>query len=356
MLLSRCPKISCQKRAESYDKGTTAFCLLLIVFCLLPAPRALAQQAAAQSRATPNLGERQASEETPLPGDWAAELLDGILSSPNQEAQDALYRAAFAAGPSLVPQLAAALEDDRTAEFAAQVLAFIGGEKATQILWKLQEDKRDLNLRRFYYGALGEFDAPQATDTLFDVINKSDAEPDRSVTEAAILALTVRSDPRLLPRLREAESKIQDVVIHDDLDNALAVIEERSKYLASPEGKKVGGSVEAAVRTYFIAGLEPPPPLRQPTGRSESKMPAPKSPPSRQAPKPPVSVEIRYLTLSPDKTRALARVTFEDPSAIAEYDVVLQKRFGDWTVASVWLGSETEKPEPILPKTPARKQ
>jgi hypothetical protein len=327
---------------------------LLAAFCLLVSARALAQQPAAQSQAQPNSGERQSNDETPLPGDWAPELLDGILSSPNQDAQDELNRAAFAAGPSIVPQLAAALADDRTAEFAAQALAFIGGEKAVEILWKLQEDKRDLNLRRFYYGALGEFDSPQATDTLFDVINKSDAEPDRSVTEAAILALTVRSDQALLSRLREAESKVQDVVIRDDLENALAVIDERIKYLNSPEGRKVGGSVEAAVRTYFIAGLGPPPPSAAPP-RAQSKMPPAKSSSPRPAPKPPVSVEVRHLTLSPDKTRALARVAFEVPSAVAEYDMVLQKRSGDWGVASVWLESETEKAEPIPPKTPAPK-
>lgn len=332
-----------------------AFCLTLTASCPLLAARALAQQPPAQSQPTPNRGEGQSNEEAPLPGDWAPELLDGILSSPNQEAQDALYRAAFAAGPSLVPQLTAALADDRTAEFAAQTLAFVGGEKAVEVLWKLQEDKRDLNLRRFYYGALGEFDSPEANDTLFDVINRSDAEPDRSVTEAAILALTVWSDPKLLPRLREAESKVQDVVIRDDLENALAVIEGRIKYLNSPEGKKAGGSVDAAVHTYFIAGLEPPPPADAPPKSQSKTQPAKPSSP-REAPKPPVSVEVRHLTLSPDKTRALARVTFEVPSAVAEYDMVLQKRAGDWTVSSVWLESEAEKAEPISPKPPTPKQ
>jgi hypothetical protein len=37
--------------------------------------------------------------------------------------------------------------------------------------------------------------------------------------------------------------------------------------------------------------------------------------------------------------------------------MVLQKRYGDWTLASVWLGSEIEKPMPELPgrkPTPAR--
>jgi HEAT repeat protein len=254
-----------------------------------------------------------------------------------------LFHAAFAAGPSLAPQLAAALKDDRTAEFAAQSLAYIGGQNALEILWKLLGDRRDLNLRRFCYGALGEYDSPQATNLLFDVINKSDSEPDRTVTEAAILALTVRSDLALLPRIREAETKVDDVVIRDDLDNALDVIETRAKYLASPEGKKAGGSIEEAVRTYFIPALLPPP--SEVSLPPSDKTPAGKSPPASHAPaKPPVSFEIRRLTFSPDKTRALAWVIFEDPSATAEYDMVLQKRAGNWTVASVWLGSEVEKP------------
>ena len=208
---------------------------------------------------SPAPAEADAEQEQPLPGDWGPELLYGILSSPNEEAQFALLRATFAAGPAIIPQLAAALKDDRTAEYAAQSLAYIGGDQALPILWKLLSDPRDLNLRRFTYGALAEFDSPQATDILFDVINKSDDEPDRTVTEAAVIALTVRTDTTLLPRLLASEKKLQDVVIRDDLDNARAVIEERAKYLASPEGKKSGGSIESAVRTYFIPALEPPP-------------------------------------------------------------------------------------------------
>ena len=46
----------------------------------------------------------------------------------------ALFHASFAAGPDLVPFLEASLKDDRTAEFAAQSLAFIGGDKALKIL------------------------------------------------------------------------------------------------------------------------------------------------------------------------------------------------------------------------------
>jgi hypothetical protein len=322
--------------------------LLLTACCLPPSAFCLAQQPAApkptDNPAASNVLPEQ--EEAPLPGDWAPELLDAILSSPNAEAHEALYRAAFAAGPAIVPQLAAGLKDDRTAEFAAQTLAFLGGERALEILWKAVSDPRDLNLRRFYYGALGEFDSPQAIETLFQVIGRSDAEPDRTVTEAAVLALTIRSDLKLLPRIREAEAKIHDVVIRDDLDNALEVIERRAKYLASPEGKKAGGSVQEAVRTYFIPALEPlsPPNPAKPAPQSTGRAPE----------KPQVKVEVQTLTLSPDKTRALARVVFEDPSAVAQYDIVLQKRYGDWTIASVWLGSETEKPAPPPARLPAK--
>ena len=66
--------------------------------------------------------------------------------------------------------------------------------------------------------------------------------------------------------------------------------------------------------------------------------------------KPPVSVEVWNLTFSPDQSRALARVIFEDPSAVANYDMVLQKQAGNWTVVSVWLGSET--PKPVAPPGP----
>jgi hypothetical protein len=267
--------------------------------------------------------------------------LDGILSAPNAEAGDWLFRAAFAAGRSIIPQLIEALKDDRTAEYAAQSLAFIGGEEALQALWKLQEDKRDLNLRRFYYGALAEYDAEPATQTLFDVIHKSDAEPDRTVTEAAILALTVRTDPKLPEMIREAEKRVNDVVIRDDLENALDVIQIRCKYLASPEGKKAGGSIDAAVHTYFIPALQLPPPSPSDVGTH------------RAATKPEVKVEIQNLTFSPDRQRALAAVTLEDPSAVARYDLVLQKRLGNWEVVSVWLGAEIEKPRVIPASKPS---
>jgi hypothetical protein len=317
-------------------------CGLLSASCLLLSVPCLAQEAA--SSVNPPAEE----EEKPLPGDWAVELLDAVERSPNLEAHDALYRAVAAAGPPIIPQLEEALKDDRTAEFAAQALAYIGGEKAIQILWKLQSDPRDLNLRRFYYGALGEYDAPEANETLLQVIGRADDEPDRTVTEAAILALTVRSDPKLIAPLRQAEGKIQDVVIRLDLENALEVIERRAKYLASPQAKQASGSLETAVRTYFMPALESSPPAVAPKPPAQRAASA-KSAALTTRPKPAVEVQIQQVTLSPDKTRALARVVFEDPSAMAYYDIVLQKRYGDWVVASVWLGAEVEKPSAAPP-------
>lgn len=301
------------------------------------------QPAKAPQEPAPAATAETADQDQPLPGDWGPELLYSILSSPNEEAQFGLVRATFAAGPAIIPQLITALKDDRTAEYAAESLAYIGGEQALPALWKLLSDPRDLNLRRFTYGALAEFDSPQATDALLDVINKSDNEPDRTVTEAAVIALTVRTDTSLLPRLLAAENKLQDVVIRDDLDNARAVIEQRAKYLASPEGKKAGGSIESAVRTYFIPALESPSPetgTASPARKGAAKAPGA---PATEKPSPLVKVDIRSVTLSPDQNRALARVVFEDPSAMAFYDFVLQKRFGNWTLASVWLGPEAEK-------------
>ena len=317
----------------------SALCLLLFVPCL-----------AQQPATAPNPATEE--EEKPLPGDWAVELLDAIESSPNPEARDALYRATAAAGRAVIPQLEEALKDDRTAEFAAQALAYLGGEKAIQILWKLQSDPRDLNLRRFYYGALGEYDAPEAVARLLDVIHRADDEPDRTVTEASIVALTVRSDPKLIAPLREAAAKVKDVVIRLDLENAAEVIERRAKYLASPQAKQASGSLETAVRTYFMPALESPPPAAAP------KPPAPRAASARSAApttplKPAVNVQIQHVTLSPDKRRALTRVIFEDPTAMAYYDIVLQKRYGDWVVASVWLGSEVEKPSATPPAATA---
>ena len=331
-------------------RARTRTALLCIGLCLLGGTPGFSQEPPAkpEKQAPPATAPEAAStdQDKPLPGDWGPELLYGMLSSPNEEAQYGLLRATFAAGPAIVPQLAVALKDDRTAEYAAQSLAFIGGQEALPLLWKLLFDPRDLNLRRFTYGALAEYESPQATNILFDVIDKSDDEPDRTVTEAAVIALTVRTDTTLLPRLAAAEKKLQDVVIRDDLANARAVIEERAKYLASPQGKNAGGSIDAAVRTYFIPALEPPPAATaKPAATASGTTPKTAFPTAPPPPRPSVSVSVRSITLSPDKDRALARVVFEDPSAMAYYDFVLQKRFGNWTLASVWLGPEVEKTE-----------
>lgn len=340
----------CLRVPAGYFRLPLFLCLLLSAYCLLPSDSLFAQE-----QTPPTESAAPADEDKPLPGDWAVELIDAAEHSPNPEARDGLYRAAMATGPSIIPQLEEALKDDRTAEFAAQALAFIGGEKVIQILWKLQFDQRDLNLRRFYYGALAEFDAPEAAQTLLGVINRADEEPDRTVTEAAVIALTVRSDPKLVAPLREAQAKIKDVVIRLDLENAADVIEHRAKYLAAPPGKKAGASVEEAVRTYFAPALissEAPgtlaapakPPAAAPkaaAGRTGTAKPAAPA-------EPPVKVRVEQLTFTPDKTRVLARVVFEDPSAVANYDMVLQKRYGEWFVASVWLGSEAEK-APVSP-------
>ncbi len=334
-------------------KGAICSCASMLCIwaglCLFPGISGFSQQHLAKPEKVPTPcpapAEADTAKEQPIPCDWGPELLYSILSSPNEEAQFGLLRATFAAGPAIIPQLTAALKDDRTAEYAAQSVAYIGGNQALPVLWNLLSDPRDLNLRRFAYGALAEFDSPEATDILFSVIDKSDDEPDRTVTESAVIALTVRTDATLLPRLLASEKKLQDVVIRDDLDNARAVIEERAKYLASPEGKKSGGSIESEVRTYFTPALEPPPspetgaasPVRKSVGRAPAA-------PTHEKTRPLISVDVRSVTLTPDKSRALARVVFEDPTAIAYYDFVLQKRFGNWTLASVWLGPEVEKP------------
>jgi hypothetical protein len=49
-------------------------------------------------------------------------------------------------------------------------------------------------------------------------------------------------------------------------------------------------------------------------------------------------------------------VVFEDPTALANYDIVLQKQLGNWTIASVWLGSETEKKPPVAEKHPSQQK
>ncbi len=317
-------------------------CLLLSAYCLLPTAFCQAQT----KIENPKSQIENPEQEAPPAGDWAPELLDAILNSPNLAARDALLDAAFAAGPTIIPQLEAALKDDRTAEFAAQSLAFIGGGKSLEILSQLVKDPRDLDLRRFYYGALGEFQHPQAAQVLLYALNRADTEPDRMVTEAAILALTVRSDLSLVAQLRQTEAKIKDVVIRDDLENALEVIQSRARYLASPEGKKAGASIEQAVRTYFIPALEVAPRAVPSVAPRRAGADAGLKPGATQpaAAAPAVKVEVQNLTFSPNKARVLAHVIFEDAVAIAYYDIVMQKQYGDWSVASVWLGSQADKP------------
>jgi len=350
------------------------YCLLSLALCFLLSALGFGQQTAnppvtPQSRTPsqvkqkpPAPAPRESETEddaSPPPGDWAPELLDAIANSPNAAARDGLLDAAFAAGQAIVPQLEKALQDDRTAEFAAQSLAFVGGGKAIEALSHLMEDPRDLNLRRFYYGALAEFEHPQATELLLTVVGHGDEEQDRTVTEAAILALTVRSDPSLVAPLKEIHSKLKDIVIKDDVENALDVVEVRARYLASPEGKKVDPSIEQVVRIYFMPALEVPSgsgvpkPAVSPSTTLATATAAKLSNPVAAA----VKVSVEGVTYSPDRDRALAHVIFDNPSGTAYYSMVLQKRYGDWTLASVWLGSEIEKPMPELPvrkPTPAQ--
>ena len=328
------------------------FCLLFSAYCLLSSPVARAQD----PEPPPDPGVEE-EEEKPLPGDWAVALLDKIANSPNPEARDGLLRVVMAVGPAAVPMLEPALQDDRTAEFAAQALAYIGGDKALKLLWGLQSDKRDLNLRRFYYGALAEYDAAEATETLVEVVRKADSEPDRTVTETAIVALTVRSDPKVLPALREAQESVKDLVIRLDLESAVEVIARRTKQ-APVVPPRSSGSIESAVRNYFAPALDLPPEAAPAPARKPSSTPAT---PAKPAPRPTspfldVKVRIENIALSPNQSRALARVIFEDPTASATYDIVLQKQFGEWTVASVWTGAQVEKtlPEPAAPKPKPR--
>jgi HEAT repeats len=323
-------------------------------------------------KTSPDLASSEAKADTDAEGlppeDWAVQLLDAMVNGRSGDARDALLDATFAAGPDVIPQLQAGLKDDRTAEFAAQALAYIGGGDALKILAELLDDPRDLDLRRFYFAALGEYKAPEVSKILLYAMSHADEEPDRTVTEAAILALTVQADTGIVPQLEAADKKIKDYVLHDDLDNAIAVIQTRAQLLASPTGLKSTGSVDDAVRTYFLPALEPPASAQGTTGRPNlqhaspsSVARAPQGPPrspaqstaakpaNREGP-PGVKVDIQSLTFSPNKERALARVLFETPEALAYYDLVLQKRDGNWNVASVWLDSEAEKPQPKIRK------
>lgn len=263
---------------------------------------------------------------------WSPQHLYSILSSSNPEARENLYRAAFSAGPAIIPRLEAALKDDRTATFAAQTLAYIGGNQALGILANLVNDPRNLDLRRFYYGALGGSNNPRDIEILLNKIRTSDQEADRTVTRDAILALSLSSDPSLVPKLEQAEKDVTDPVVQDDIDTAATVIQLRAKYLASPAGKNAASSVAQAIRTYFMPALE-----AVPSGSNAGQHDMH------------VEIHIKHLTYSPDKARVLAAVDFENPQAVASYHMVVQKKPAGWKVVSVWLGTEREKPQPSSP-------
>ncbi len=278
----------------------------------------------AASPATPVAQERNEL----LSEQWSPGKLYAILTSPHPEARENLYRAAFEAGPAIIPRLEFALKDDRTATFAARMLAYLGGQRAMADLAKLVNDPRNLDLRRFYYGALGGSNDPHNIDLLLDKVRTSDQEPDRSVTRDAILALSISSDASLVPKLQKVEKEVTDPVIQDDINTAATVIGLRAKYLASPAGKNSGASVNQAIHTYFMPALE------ESAGADDA---------GQQTSA--VEIHIRNLTYSPDKTRVLAAVDFEDPQAVASYRIVVQKQQTGWKVASVWLGAEREKPQ-----------
>ncbi|HET9179821.1 MAG TPA: HEAT repeat domain-containing protein [Terriglobia bacterium] len=285
----------------------------------------LALQMAAASLPAPIEQERRELLNNP----WDPAKLYDVLTAQDPAAGEDLYRAAFAAGPAIIPKLEHALKDDRTAEFAAQTLAYLGDEQSLAILERLLKDPRDLDLRRFYYGALGGSGNPQDTEILLNKVLASDHEPDRDVTQNAILALSISSDAALVPRLRQAQMQITDPVIQDDIETAAMVVELRASFMASPAGKSVGRSVEQTIRSYFMPALELPSAAGE-AGQQNAG----------------VEVHVKDLTYSPDKSRALAAVDFENPEAVASYHIVLQRNRAGWKVASVWLGEEREKPQP----------
>lgn len=287
---------------------------------------------AARAKSLPGQTEQTTSsaESTPRYA-WAPELLYGIISSPVPAALNSLYDAAFAAGPSIVPQLEAALKDDRTAEFAAQSLAFIGGDSAFKTLSTLMSDTRDLDLSRFFYGALGEINTPQANAVLLNAIRSANSQPDRTVTEAAIVALTIQDRAALVPELEQAKAKLTDPVIQDDLENAIGIIQARAKYRATLPGRNPGGSIQQGINLYFEPALASAPPAGSGV--------------------PPAKAEIGHVQFNPDQTRALARVTLDDAGVKADYRIVLAKRYGNWRVASVWI----ELGEQQVPAAPAPK-
>ncbi len=270
-------------------------------------------------------------------GAWEPALLYAILTSPHAQARRLLYRAAFAAGPAIIPQLQSALRDDRTATFAARSLAYIGGARALAILATLVHDPRNLDLRRFYFGALGEADDPTATPILLNQVRNSDHEPDRSVTQDALLALSTRSDAALAAQLRALSHDVTDPVIQDDIENAADIIAARARYLAEHPNSPTNGSVAEAIHAYFLPAFE--------------GLPAAASPAERGAP-PAARERILHLTYSPHRDRALADVIFEMPQAQAHYEIVVARLDGRWQVASVWLGAEERKKAPPAPSPP----
>jgi HEAT repeat protein len=265
---------------------------------------------------------------------WDPAKLYAILTSQDPEASENLYRAAFAAGAAIIPKLENALKDDRTAEFAAQTLAWFADARSMAILESLLKDPRDLDLRRFYYGALGGTTNPRDVEILLNKVRNSNHEPDRTVTRDAILALSISSDPALVAKLRQVEKQVSDPVIQDDLDTAAMVIGMRARYLATPAGKGSGSSVTRAIRSYFMPALEAMPGAGgQPSG---------------------VEVNVKNLTWLPDDARVLAAVDFENPEAVASYQMVLEKKQAGWKVASVWLVDEREKPQTQTQPNPTK--
>ena len=268
-----------------------------------------------------------------LNAQWDPAKLYAMLTSQDAQSREDLYRAAFAAGPAIIPKLQNALKDDRTATFAARTLAWFGDAKSMAILKTLLKDRRNLDLRRFYYGALGGSTDPRDIEILLNQIRTSDHEPDRDVTRDAILALSISSDAALVPKLRQAEKQVTDPVIQDDIQTAAMVIGLRAKYMETPAGKRSGNSVRQAIRSYFMPALQAMP--GDSTAGAQSNG---------------VEVNIRDTTWSPDKMRVLAAVDFENPEAVASYHVVVQKHPTGWKVASVWLGEEREKPQKQAPQ------
>ena len=275
-------------------------------------------------------GEVEESYDEQSVGGWAVVLLDEILNVPNHSARYHLLRAGFAAGPLIFPHLEKALKDDRTAEFSAKLLAFMGSSRALRTLQSLVDDPRDLSLKRFFYGSIGEFNSPRTRRILLDVIRQADQELDPTVTEMAILALTVLADPSLIPFLKEAQDHTADPVIRDDIGNAIEVIQFRVSHLEKVRRESSNGlTLKQAVEAYFVADL-----LEDNSLEQEREV--------AEADSSPFKIEIEDLTFTPNASRALARVRLHNPVAAAVYELVLQKRGSSWSVASAWAVSLQE--------------